>query len=304
MQLRSFGFGCEAIDARSGVVHIKALALLFGGERIFWGVRGRVTGDDFHYIAAVGQQARLKRVVLFRQPGFEQLPFLLLLSAIVERVNQVIVVFVAGNPADADIRAVALRHRSRLDARGRGLGKAGTHGDGLRARSMRSGWKPGACLHIDIVHDGRDVFGQIVDCNFINPGGRCSRLQYGTPLHEARRRNLQPCVFVEVDPGPWAPIAIGIINVTAAGEELEVAMSADFGAPPARKNADILYITFKCAVGGWSVVHQEDFAQIAAGAVESAVRRAPQASALLSAGLHPRNQPAVLFYLLPPAFTP
>ena len=97
----------------------------------------------------------------------------------------------------------------------------------------------------------------------------------------------------KVNPGPRAPVAVGIINVAAAGKDFIVSPAPHFRASPAGEDVRILHVALKGPFACGSAAHQEDLAQIAAGAIEASVGSFAEGRNLVGAGLEQVHKCAV-----------
>ena len=97
-------------------------------------------------------------------------------------------------------------------------------------------------------------------------------MQHGLPLDEARRRDIEYRVFLQIDRLPRTPVAVGIVHVAAAGKELDIARAAEFGASPAGEDFGVEHIALVAAFGFRRPAQQKHFAQIAGGDIKSARR--------------------------------
>src|SRR6266403_2112413 len=109
-------------------------------------MRGRIGGDDLHGVATVRQQTGVERIVAIGEVTLQQQPARFAVAAVINAVDELVVVVVMGQPADADRVAVAYGGRRRS---GR-----------LAAACMRTRLIAVSGLHDDVVNFGGDVFGQ------------------------------------------------------------------------------------------------------------------------------------------------
>src|SRR5437016_2756866 len=96
-------------------------------------------------------------------------------------------------------------------------------------------------------------------------------MQNRFPLNESRRWCCDLSVLPQIDFLPLTPVAVGIVNVAAAGEEFDTPLTAKFGASPLRKNVRVKDIAFVRTVGVRRAAQQEYFPQIAGCGVKTAV---------------------------------
>ena len=115
-------------------------------------------------------------------------------------------------------------------------------------------------------------------------GAGSPELQHGFPLNEARRRNADCRILLQVDFLPRTPVAVGIVHVAAAGKEFDIAGAAKFGASPAGKNVGIKDIALVSAFGFGGRAPAETFAQVAGRGVQAAVRSVGESRDLGCAG--------------------
>ena len=88
----------------------------------------------------------------------------------------------------------------------------------------------------------RHVFRQVIQSDGIQRGLGISRVQHGFPLGIARGRNSHRRILGEIHLLPRTPVAVGIVDVAAAGQQLHVAGAAKLGPAPPRKNFGIEHI--------------------------------------------------------------
>src|SRR4051794_37369660 len=96
-------------------------------------------------------------------------------------------------------------------------------------------------------------------------------MQHSAPLQESRGGSRDGSVFRGIDALPVAPIAVGIIDVTAARPNLHVARGARLDASPAREVARVKDFAVEGAFALRGVLQQVDLAEIAAHGEEIAV---------------------------------
>src|ERR1700686_3781730 len=80
-------------------------------------MRRRVGGDDLHRVASVRQEAGVKRIIAIGEVVLQQQPTRFAVAAVVDAVDELIVVVVMRRPADADRVAVADGGWWRIEAR-------------------------------------------------------------------------------------------------------------------------------------------------------------------------------------------
>ena len=77
-----------------------------GVERFSRRMRGRIGGDNFYGVAAVGQEAGVERIGFVGQIVFEQEPAGVAVSAVIDGVDELIVILVVRGPLHSDGIAV------------------------------------------------------------------------------------------------------------------------------------------------------------------------------------------------------
>src|ERR1700688_1103445 len=100
-------------------------------------------------------------------------------------------------------------------------------------------------------------------------------MEEGFPLRITRRRNsslvvFAEIVFAEINFLPCAPVAVGIVDITAAGVELDIARAAKFGASPAGKNSGVEDVALVGSLGFGTGSQDEDFSQVTGRRIDSA----------------------------------
>ena len=112
-------------------------------------------------------------------------------------------------------------------------------------------------------------------------------------MHEARRRSIHiPGIFGrEIDLLPWAPIAIGVINVAAAGKEFIRAFATHLRLPPARKIPRVEDVAVVGSLTFRPRADHEELAQIARRSVQVPVRSFGEPGDLVDAELLRETRP-------------
>src|SRR5208337_3355233 len=90
-------------------------------------------------------------------------------------------------------------------------------------------------------------------------------MQHRPPLDEARGRCINRQLFLQFNLLPRAPVAVGIVHVAAAREEIEDAASPNLDASPLGKILGVEDIALVPALGDRVRTQQKDFPQIAGG---------------------------------------
>src|SRR5208282_6699405 len=85
-------------------------------------MRGRVGSDDLHRVAAVGQKTGVERIVAIIEIVLQQQPARFAVAAVVDGVDELVIVVVMGLPTNADGVAVANGGRRRIETRLPGSG--------------------------------------------------------------------------------------------------------------------------------------------------------------------------------------
>ena len=139
-----------------------------------------------------------------------------------------------------------------------------------------------ADLHGDVVDLRSDILGQVIQGDAVDVWSCGSRVQHGFPLGVTSRGNSGFIVFAEVDLLPRAPVAVGIIDVAAAGVKIHIANAAKFDASPARENLGVEDIALVGALGLRPGTEHKDLSQIAGGGVYTTAGRFGEGSHLRS----------------------
>src|SRR5208282_3338323 len=246
-------------------------------------MRRRIGGNDLHGVAAVRQKAGVERTVAVGEVILQQQPARFAVAAVIDGVDKLVVVIVVRRPPYSDRVAVANRRRRRVEAR-LPLSLAGR----LAARHMRNGLVVVTGLHDDLVDFGSDVLGQVVQQNIVNARRRVAGMEYGLPLHEARRRNAEfgAAGKGKINTRPLTPVAVGIVHIAAARIKFGsgITGAADAGASPKRKYVRVEDIAFIRAFGFEAGTEDKNLSQVAAGSVESSARRGGEGRDLRGAG--------------------
>src|SRR5260370_8357748 len=111
-------------------------------------------------------------------------------------------------------------------------------------------------------------------------------MQNRFPLDKACRRSLHQRPFggAEVYFFPWAPIAVGVINVSAARQKIKVALAPHFEPSPLREQMSIedVALVISLPVERWA--QGKNLAQVAGGGKQPAISPIPHSGPLLCAG--------------------
>ena len=143
----------QIFDAWRGGIHLEARAFALAGERVFSRVRSGVGGHHFNHVAAIRQQARIEAVRFIGDLiAGQRLPIALAITAIEERVGQLVAVIVMRVPAHGHV-AVSGRVASRSGSSAGILRRIGW----LGARGGRR--KLAGSLHFYLIHHRRHVLG-------------------------------------------------------------------------------------------------------------------------------------------------
>src|SRR5208337_703910 len=146
--------GRQVLDDRSSGIDLEAGADALGIEGFSRRMRGRIGGDDLHRVPAVRQKTGVERIVAIGEVVLQQQPARFAVAAVVNGVDELVVVVVMGRPADADRVAVAHGGRWWIKARlPRSLPGR------LAAGHMRNRLIAVSGLHDDVVNFGGDVLG-------------------------------------------------------------------------------------------------------------------------------------------------
>ncbi len=144
MNLRAFHRRSQILDARRRGIHFEAAAFLRRGQGLARRVRRRIGSDDFHGVASVRQQAGVEGIGFVGQIVFQQQPAGFAVAAIVNRINQLIVILVVRTPFHADgIAIVRARHR-RFKMTARGATHIGAQAEARRLRQRLVARRPSA----------------------------------------------------------------------------------------------------------------------------------------------------------------
>src|SRR5208282_2299156 len=169
--------GSQVLDHRSRSIDLEAGADTLGVERLSGRMRGRIGGDDLHGVAAVWQKTGVERIVAIGEVALQQQPARFAVATVVDGVDELVVVVVMGRPADANRVAVAHGRRRRLKARLSGCGRLGS----IAARSRLVAVSR---LNRDVVNFGRNIFGQVVQQDIVNPRSGTAGSQIGGMKHD------------------------------------------------------------------------------------------------------------------------
>src|SRR5436305_3149966 len=199
-------------------------------------MRWGIGGDYSHRVSTIGQQTRVPRIELVGNVVLQQLPVVFVVTAVVNRVDEIVVIIVVRGPAHGNIVTIFDRRRRRVETHrccSRSASEWNSHAFTRRLlRWYRS--DASANLHADILDHRRDVLRQIVERDTLYPRSSAARTQRNLPLHEAGWRDRKPLAVLQVDLCPRAPVAIGIIDIAAASKEIKVARAAHLRTSPLR----------------------------------------------------------------------
>src|SRR5437588_1965496 len=96
-------------------------------------------------------------------------------------------------------------------------------------------------------------------------------MQNRFPLDESGRGRCDLCVFLQINFLPLTPVAVRIVNVAAASEQFDTALTAKFRASPLREDVRVEDIAFVRAVGIGRTAQQKYLSQVASCGVKTAV---------------------------------
>src|ERR1700730_6068450 len=138
-----------------------------------------------------------------------------------------------------------------MSARDRRLEMAARRSAHIRTQTEPNGFRKrliaNAHLHRYVVDFGRHVLREVIQGDSAYRRLGVSRVQHGFPLGIARRGNSHFGFLGEIHLLPGTPVAVGIVDVAAACQQIYVAGSAELGSSPARKNLGIEYIALVTA---------------------------------------------------------
>src|SRR6202008_1030240 len=127
-------------------------------------MRGRIGGDDFHGISTIRQQAGVEGVGFVGDVVFEQQPTRFSVAAVVDGIDELILVLVVSGPLHSDGIAVVHAGDGRFEVRGRRSTDISPDGNADR---FREGLIAGADLYRDVFDIGSNIFCQVVERNAI-----------------------------------------------------------------------------------------------------------------------------------------
>src|SRR6266853_1085466 len=142
-------------------------------------MRRRVGGDDLHGIAAVGYETGVERIIAIGEVVLQQQPARFAVAAVVDGVDQLIVVIVMRRPANANRIAVADSGRWRIEAR---LPLSLSLPGRLAAAYTRNRLIVIAGLHSDVVNFRSNIFGQVIQEDGVNARSGIAGMEHGLPL--------------------------------------------------------------------------------------------------------------------------
>ena len=172
-----------------------------------------------------------------------------------------------GIPLDANGVAIASARHRRFEVSTRRTADvvAQIESGGFRERLVAN-----AHLHGNIVYLRRHIFGQIVQSDRVDRGLDVSRVQHGLPLGVACRGNSHLGSGRQVHWLPRTPVAVGIVDVAAARQQIDIAGAAKFRAAPTGKNLGIENIAFVRTFALRARTENKNLAEVTAGGIESA----------------------------------
>src|SRR5207302_5602168 len=144
-----------------------------------------------------------------RDPFLQEQPAALAISAVVDRIDKLVVIIVVSAPLDGD--GVTVAHRSRHRYRT------------FHVRLFWSLWNAIPRLDCYLIDFRRHILWKIVDDDAVRTRRRIARMQHSPPLNETRRWYRQPYLILIVDGQPRAPIAVRVVHVSAACKQVNCA---------------------------------------------------------------------------------
>ena len=142
-----------------------------------------------------------------------------------------------------------------------------------------------ADLHRYVVDFRRHILRQIIQRDGVYRRLGVSRAQHGFPLGITRRGNSGFRVLVEIHLLPGTPVAVGIVDVAAARQQVHIAGTAKLGPSPARENLGIKNIALIRAFALRTRAQEKNLSQVAAGGIEAAAGSLGKTSDLRGRGL-------------------
>ena len=107
MKLPTLDRRCQILDARRGCIHLKPAAFLRRRQGFTGRVRRRIRGNYFHCIAAIRQQAGIEGIRLVGEIVLEEQPARFAVAAVVDGVDELVVVLIVRAPLHSDRVAIA-----------------------------------------------------------------------------------------------------------------------------------------------------------------------------------------------------
>src|SRR5581483_10488990 len=137
-------------------------------------------------------------------------PSSLAISAIIDGVNQLIVVVVANTPFHANRFAVMNRISLRIESLAR-----------IKADRTRRRLVAHSRSDSHVVKLRSNILLQIIQSDAINTGRSLARVKNGFPLYEPSRWSRDFRVFLKINSFPGTPVAVRIVNIAGAREEFD-----------------------------------------------------------------------------------
>src|SRR5579872_6270800 len=128
-------------------------------------------------------------------------------------------------------------------------------------------------LDRDIVKIRRDVLWKVIKHHAVDTRFRVVGMKHRLPLNKSGRRHMNGAVLLQIYFLPRAPIAIWIIDVAAAGEELYIAKAAILYAAPSREYVRIEDVALVAPFRRGCGTDLKYLAEVAGGSIDSTARR-------------------------------